>query len=78
MNFLDMGLPRRVVETQLPNHNYDSSKCNLELLSLCLIVVVYNQLNYVMCDCLMQGCESSDFNLISDFFALHKTTFSEF
>ena len=25
-----------------------------------------------------QGCESSDFNLISDFFALHKTPFSDF
>ena len=25
-----------------------------------------------------QGCESSDFNLISDFLALHKTPFSDF
>ena len=25
-----------------------------------------------------QGCESSDFKLISDFFALHKTPFSDF
>ena len=25
-----------------------------------------------------QECESSDFNLISDFFALHKTPFSDF
>ena len=24
---------------------------------------------------MLQGCESSDFNLISDFFALHKTPF---
>ena len=29
-------------------------------------------------DCIIQGCESSDFNLISDFFALHKTPFSDF
>ena len=28
--------------------------------------------------CFKQGCESSDFNLISDFFALHKTPFSDF
>ena len=27
---------------------------------------------------LLYGCESSDFNLISDFFALHKTPFSDF
>ena len=26
---------------------------------------------------LYQGCKSSDFNLISDFFALHKTPFSD-
>ena len=26
----------------------------------------------------MQGCESSDFNLILDFFAHHKTPFSDF
>ena len=25
-----------------------------------------------------QGCESSDFNLFSDFFALHKTQFLDF
>ena len=25
-----------------------------------------------------QGCESSDFNLISDFFSLRKTPFSDF
>ena len=28
--------------------------------------------------CCIQGCESSDFNLISDFFALHKTPFQTF
>ena len=27
---------------------------------------------------LAAGCENSDFNLISDFFALHKTPFSDF
>ena len=25
-----------------------------------------------------EGCENSDFNLISDFFALHQTPFSDF
>ena len=33
---------------------------------------------YWRCRYLSEGCESSDFNLISDFFALHKTPFSDF
>ena len=33
--------------------------------------------HYIMCK-VLQGCESSDFNRISDFFAFHKIPFSDF
>ena len=42
-------------------------------LSSCFI---YSEEGYIYFS--LQGCESSDFNLISDFFALHKTPFSDF